>query len=58
MIYYYRKAGATPFKKGSEEMQEPMTESQTVRLVEWLKDNGMTDSQIVECITYINKKRE
>jgi len=37
-------------------MQEGMTESQTVKLVEWLKANGMTDTKIVECITYINKK--
>ena len=39
-------------------MQEPMTESQTVKLIEWLKANGMTDSQIVECITYINKNKK
>ena len=42
--------------KGSEVMNEQMTESQTVKLVEWLKANGMTDSKIVECLAYINKK--
>ena len=33
-----------------------MTESQTVRLIEWLKSNGHTDEEIVECFKYINKK--
>lgn len=28
-----------------------------VRLIEWLKDKGMTDTEIVECFNYINKKR-
>lgn len=36
-------------------MQE-MTESQTVRLIEWLKAEGHTDAKIVECLKYINKK--
>lgn len=44
-------------KKGSEEMNEGMTESQTLRLIEWLKANGMTDEQIVECMKYINTKQ-
>jgi hypothetical protein len=33
-----------------------MTENQTVRLIEWLKSKGCTDEEIVECLTYINKK--
>ena len=37
-------------------MQEGMTESQTVKLIEWLKAKGLTDKEIVDCITYINKK--
>ncbi len=32
-----------------------MTATQTLRLIEWLKANGFTDSQIVECLEYINK---
>lgn len=32
-----------------------MTAAQTLRLIEWLKANGFTDKQIVECIEYINK---
>lgn len=38
-------------------MEEGMTENQTTRLIEWLKANGMTDKQIVECLTYINTKQ-
>lgn len=37
-------------------MREGMTESQTIKLVEWLRANGMSDTKIVECIEYINKK--
>ena len=33
-----------------------MTEGQTVKLIEWLKEHGHSDSQIVDCIAYINKK--
>lgn len=33
-----------------------MTENQTLRLIEWLKSKGLTDAEIVECMTYINKK--
>ena len=36
------------------EMDE-MTASQTLRLIEWLRSNGFTDKQIVECIEYISK---
>ena len=43
-----------PFWKGSEDLKT--TENQTVRLIEWLKKNGFTDAQIVDCIQYINKK--
>lgn len=32
-----------------------MTATQTLRLIEWLKANGFTDSQIVESLEYINK---
>lgn len=35
---------------------EGMTENQTKRLIEWLKAQGMTDAQIVECLEYINTK--
>lgn len=33
-----------------------MTESQTLRLIEWLKANGHTDEDIVKCMAYINGK--
>ncbi len=32
-----------------------MTASQLLRLIEWLKANGFTEKQIIECIEYINK---
>lgn len=35
-------------------MFEAMTESQTLRLIEWLKANGHSDEEIVKCIAYIN----
>ena len=28
-----------------------------VRLIEWLKAKGMTDTEIVDCFNYINKTR-
>ena len=31
-----------------------MTESQTVKLIEWLKAKGHSDEEIVQCLTYIN----
>ena len=40
--------------KGSEEM-ENMSSAQTIRLIEWLRLQGFTEAQIVECIEYINK---
>ena len=43
--------------KGSEDMSE-MTAEQTVRLIEWLKAKGLTDSEIVECFEYINKSKK
>lgn len=49
-----RKAGDKPLMKGSEDMDE-MTATQTVRLIEWLRLQGLTEAQIVECIEYINK---
>lgn len=36
-------------------MENSMTASQTVRLIEWLRSNGFTEAQIVECLEYINK---
>lgn len=35
--------------------EEEMTSEQTVRLIEWLKMQGMTDTQIVQCMEYINQ---
>lgn len=37
-------------------MNEGMTENQAKRLIEWLKAQGMTPEQIVECMEYINTK--
>ena len=34
---------------------EEMTSRQTVRLIEWLRAQGFTEAQIVECIEHINK---
>lgn len=34
---------------------EEMTSAQTVKLIEWLKANGFSDAQIVECLEYVNK---
>ena len=42
--------------KGSEEM-EGMTESQTRKLIEWLKSQGFDSEKIVECLEYINSKK-
>jgi hypothetical protein len=50
----YVRRGRKPLRKEVRKME--MTENQTVRLIEWLKENGHTDEQIVECLTYINKK--
>lgn len=36
-------------------MEEELTAIQTLRLIEWLKANGMDDAKIVECLEYINK---
>ena len=43
-----------PYKRRGENME--MTENQRTRLIEWLKSKGMTDTEIVECLTYINKE--
>ena len=32
-----------------------MTAAQMLRLIEWLRANGFSEKQIVECIEYINK---
>ena len=45
----------TPLEKGSEGMDE-MTENQTHRLIEWLRAKGLSDTEIVECLEYIDKK--
>lgn len=37
-------------------MEKGMTENQTKRLIKWLKAQGMTAEQIVECLEYINTK--
>lgn len=42
--------------KGSEEM-EGMTESQTRKLIEWLKAQGFDSEKIVECLEYINSRK-
>ena len=42
--------------KGSEAM-EGMTESQTRKLIEWLKAQGFDSEKIVECLEYINSKK-
>lgn len=34
---------------------EKMTSEQTARLIEWLKAQGMTDAQIVQCLEYIDR---
>lgn len=37
-------------------MSEGMSENQTRRLIEWLKAQGMTAEQIIECLVYINTR--
>ena len=32
-----------------------MRSTETLRLIEWLRAQGFTDTQIVECIEYISK---
>jgi hypothetical protein len=32
-----------------------MTVKQIARLIEWLKANGFTEKQIIECIEYLSK---
>ena len=32
-----------------------MTATQTIRLIEWLKKQGLSADKIVECLEYINK---
>lgn len=49
-----RVALGLPDKKGSEDLKG-MSARQTRRLIEWLKLFGLTDTQIVECLEYINK---
>ena len=51
----YVRRGRKPLRKEVRKM-EGMTENQTKRLIEWLKAQGMTDAQIVECLEYINTK--
>ena len=36
---------------------EEMRATEILRLIEWLKAQGFTSEQIVECIEYINKKK-
>ena len=35
-----------------------MSEAQTVRLIEWLKAKGLSDTEIVECFKYINTNKK
>jgi len=42
--------------KGGRNVENGMTEGQTTKLIEWLKANGMTAEQIVQCLEYINSK--
>jgi len=37
-------------------MEEEMSTTDIARLIEWLRDHGHTDSEIVECLEYITKK--
>ena len=55
MFYYILvRQRKPPLQKGSEDMEE-MTMKQVARLIEWLKDKGFTEAQILECIEYISK---
>lgn len=36
-------------------MEEEMTSTQTLRLIEWMKVNGFDDAKIVECLEFINR---
>lgn len=47
------RQGRKPLTKGSEGVE--MTATQTTRLIEWLKSQGMSAEKIVECLEYINK---
>lgn len=53
-IILYVRQRYEPLKKGSEEMED-MTVKQIARLIEWLKANGFTDQQIIDCIEYLGK---
>lgn len=35
-----------------------MTARQTRLLIEWLRSQGMTEEQIVECFEFINQEKE
>jgi hypothetical protein len=37
--------------------KEMMNIKEIARLTEWLKANGHTDTEIIECIQYINKSQ-
>ena len=50
-----RKAEVKLLRKEVRKMNE-ITENQTSRLIEWLKAKGLSDTEIVECMEYINKK--
>ncbi len=34
---------------------EKMTQGQTMKLIEWLKNSGCTCQQIIDCLEYMNK---
>lgn len=35
---------------------DDMTATDIARLIEWLRNHGHTDAEIVECLEYITKK--
>jgi DNA-binding transcriptional regulator YhcF (GntR family) len=49
-----RKAEENLLRKEVRNLEE-MTSRQTVRLIEWLRAQGFTEEQIVQCIEHINK---
>lgn len=53
-VYYTCKAEGNLLRKEVRKVDE-MTARQTVRLIEWLRAQGFTEEQIVECIEHINK---
>ena len=42
--------------KGERRNMEEMSATDISRLIEWLRNHGHTDAEIVECLEYITKK--